>query len=167
MTNEIWLPIKGYKQSYKISNFGRVKSLTRKVKNSINSTRIVRERILKPFKAGEYQAVSLQSNHTYIHILVLETFIGLKPRGMEACHFPRNDKTDNRLCNLQWGTPKKNQEHRLIHGTDSCGEKQINSKLSEAQVREIRKDRRTMTVLSKIYGVSRSSISLIKSRKNW
>lgn len=57
-----------------------------------------------------------------IHRLVLEAFAGPAPHGHVARH--RNGKCqDNRLSNLRWGTPSRNQRDRLHHGTDVRGEK--------------------------------------------
>ena len=46
---EIWRNIEGYESRYKVSNFGRVKSLERKVKFG-HTYRIIEEKILKPLK---------------------------------------------------------------------------------------------------------------------
>ncbi|AXH49957.1 HNH endonuclease [Mycobacterium phage Glexan] len=50
-----------------------------------------------------------------VHRMVLETFVGPCPPGMEACH---NNGTpgDNRLSNLRWDTPKANQADKVKHG---------------------------------------------------
>jgi hypothetical protein len=48
-------------------------------------------------------------NHTRpIHRLVLELFVGPRPEGMEACHYPDADKNNNRLENLRWDTHGEN-----------------------------------------------------------
>ena len=44
---EIWKDIDGSENSYQISNYGRIKSMKRYVKNGFGK-RIVKERILKP-----------------------------------------------------------------------------------------------------------------------
>lgn len=50
-----------------------------------------------------------------VHVLVLETFAGLRPRDHVACH--RNgDHRDNRLANLYWGTAEDNARDRVQHG---------------------------------------------------
>lgn len=57
-----------------------------------------------------------------IHRLVLETFIGPRPRGKECRH--RNSiKSDNRLRNLCWGTPKQNTADRRKEGTLPVGKR--------------------------------------------
>ncbi len=51
-----------------------------------------------------------------VHRLVLETFVGLCPDGMEACH--RNgDPGDNKLSNLRWDTHENNMLDAVRHGT--------------------------------------------------
>jgi hypothetical protein len=50
----------------------------------------------------------------YIHHLVLETFVGPRPEGMEARHL-NGDYSDNRLRNLTWGTKSENMKDRIKH----------------------------------------------------
>ncbi len=107
-----------------------------------------------------------------VHTLVLETFVGPCPNGMQACHFPDRDKGNNALCNLRWGTPEENQYDRVLHGTDSRGEKNYNTRLTEDDVRHIRfmcskGIRGTQVRLAEKYGISKYAISLIHKRKNW
>lgn len=50
-----------------------------------------------------------------LHRLILETFVGPCPPGMQCCHY--NDiKTDNRLENLRWDTPEANMRDALRNG---------------------------------------------------
>jgi hypothetical protein len=48
-----------------------------------------------------------------VHRLVLMTFVGPCPPGMEACHFPNPERSDNRLSNLRWDTRSNNGRDRL------------------------------------------------------
>ncbi len=165
--SEIWLAIKNHEKTYAISNYGRVKSITRCVRNGQGTTRKIAERILKPWKFGKYLGVTIEGTKYYVHILVLNTFVGPRPPGMLARHFPNRETIDNRLQNLQWATPETNQNDRIIHGTDSRGEKQTNSKLTEKQVLKIRTDPRIYAEIGTQYGISIASVSLIKNKKNW
>jgi hypothetical protein len=104
LSNEQWKPIKDF-PDYEVSDLGRVKSY----KHSKEG------RILSPRSDGRggYKKVTLFKNgmkiQKKIHILVLEAFIGPKPTGWETSH--KNDKPDdNRLSNLEWVTPSKNQK---------------------------------------------------------
>jgi plasmid maintenance system antidote protein VapI len=57
---------------------------------------------------------------------------------MEACH-ENNNRSDNRLENLRWDTPKANQADRIRHGTANVGEQNPMSKLSSDDVAKIKK----------------------------
>ena len=52
--------------------------------------------------------------HEYVHRLVLETFVGPRPDGMEARHL-NGDCQDNRVENLIWGTPLENGADKIRH----------------------------------------------------
>lgn len=51
-----------------------------------------------------------------LHRVVLDAFIGPRPKGMEACH-ANGDPTDNRLVNLRWDTRSANAADSVRHGT--------------------------------------------------
>lgn len=110
--NEEWKPIKGYENLYEISNYGRVRSLDRFVNCKKNGKQLKRSKIIKPFKTknGYYQ-VGLWKNNTklnhYISIIVYSHFVGPIPEGMQVNHI-NEDKSDNRLSNLNLMTPKEN-----------------------------------------------------------
>jgi hypothetical protein len=59
-----------------------------------------------------------------VHQLVLEAFVGPRPRGMESCHNNGN-QTDNRLVNLRWDTKSENNLDRVRHGTHSESSKKL------------------------------------------
>jgi len=114
---ETWKPIPGYEGSYKVSSYGRVLSMGRK------DTRGRRrgERELKPrFARSGHSAVALYVNGTrrdaLIHHLVLESFVGPRPDGMEGCHW-NDDPSDNSLGNLRWDTRSANILDSVRNGT--------------------------------------------------
>lgn len=78
------------------------------------------------------------SRHFFVHDLVLTAFIGPRPPGMQARHFPDRDPANNVVCNLRWGTPKENSDDKVIHGTKVQGSKSPAAKLSEDDVAEMR-----------------------------
>ena len=105
---EIWKDIKGFEGKYQVSNFGRVKSIERL--DSIGRT--VKERFLKPsFSRGGYLCVGLcfsgKSKLYKVHRLVWEAFKGPIPDGLQINHIDE-DKTNNKLENLELVTPKEN-----------------------------------------------------------
>lgn len=105
----------------------------------------------------------------YVHQLVLETFIGPCPPGMQACH-NNGDRTDNRAANLRWDTPAANQADRIIHGTDCRGEKHYRAKVTEEEVREMRRlaqQGATPTELARRFGISDATIGSIVRWQTW
>ena len=95
---------------------GRIKSLKRKVR-SVNYYsgrefyRTISEHILKPGRYCKSGHVSVVLGHGEkgipVHQLIMKTFVGEKPEGMEVLHKNGNPK-DNRLENLRYGTRTEN-----------------------------------------------------------
>jgi hypothetical protein len=104
-----------------------------------------------------------------VHILVLEAFAGPRPPGLLSAH--RNGvRDDNRLDNLRWTTQADNCADKITCGTVQWGERNGNSKLTEAQVREIRRRRaagESLSVLAVDYGVLKAAIWSIANRRTW
>lgn len=106
----------------------------------------------------------------YAHVIVLETFVGPRPDGMEVRHFPDNNRANNTLSNLSWGSPKENGLDKISHGTSCRGENSGKSKLTEKDVlyaRELFKKGYTIKEVSNIIGVSKSCISEMKRGATW
>lgn len=102
--------------------------------------------------------------------IVLMAFVGPRPQGHHACHFPNRDPTDNRVINLRWGTPAQNYADALVHGTATRGSRHARAKLCEADIpviRELIRSGLSFNRISKMFGVSSAAISLINSGKNW
>lgn len=145
---------------------------------TIWSTKIYRGRhpkFLKPGNANKHghQQVTLCKNGKVftklIHRLVLETFVGPCPDGMECRHLNGNP-SDNRLNNLRWGTHKENMLDRNKHQTDNKGERSYLSKLTWEDVRQIRslhKQGISKQNIAKLYPVKRRKISWIVNNKTW
>ena len=111
-----------------------------------NAERANRGRPKKPVLKSQwlcrgYWAVDIQNKSirrkAFVHHLVLETFVGHRPKGSQCRHLDGNPLNPV-LSNLKWGTRKENQMDRIIHGTDNRGSKHGMSKLTETEVKEIR-----------------------------
>lgn len=104
-----------------------------------------------------------------VHVLVLETFTGTAPAGMQARHFPDRDPKNNAITNLRWGTAKQNAEDRERDGNTKRGSSNNRSKLKESDIPAIRAatGRGCVGALAAKYGVSRQVIWQIRSRKTW
>jgi hypothetical protein len=104
-----------------------------------------------------------------IHRLVLETFRGPCPEGLEACHNDGNPLNNN-LNNLRWDTHSSNMADRDKHGRTLIGVRNPSARLTEGSVREIRKLYREgmqQKDIAPIYGVSKQCVQTVCSRTNW
>lgn len=106
-----------------------------------NQQKSDKKRLLKSWNAFGYRAIYIFRNKKcykkFVHSLVLETFVGERPKGQQCRHL-NGKRDDNRLENLKWGTRQENQADRILHGTDHRGEKHKLSKLTDDKVRQIR-----------------------------
>ena len=88
----------------------------------------------------------------------------------ESCHSCGNGAAGSANPNhLRWGTHEDNEGDKVGHGTNNAGSRHGCSKLTEAQVIEIRA---TTGILSgiqaaELYRVSRGTISMIRIGKTW
>ena len=119
---EIWKDIKGYEGKYQVSNLGSVKSVER-----ISTTgQRLHEKIMKTCQdKGGYKFIGLwndgKKKNFKVHRLVIEAFNPVEGMNNLDCNHKDEDKTNNRLENLEWLTRKEN----LNHGTH-------NQKIAEA-----------------------------------
>ena len=100
-----------------------------------------------------------------VHHIVLETFVGPRPSGMEGCHFPDGDPSNNYVSNLRWDTPQGNWRDRKAHGHARAW-----SKISAADVIRIHEFGRTGMNLKDIaaaFGISDTQVSNILSGRSW
>lgn len=117
---EVWKDIDGYEGMYQISNFGRVKSIERAVKNRSNGTRLVKERIRSLAKDKDgYLMVTLSVSQHHVtlkvHRLVGDAFIP-NPNNLPEINHLKRVKTDNRYHQLEWSTALDNTRHSFNIG---------------------------------------------------
>ena|SRR3990167_6312909 len=145
---------------------------SRKVGGSSRKAGDLRE--LRPsLNTHGYRFVNLRKDgHSYprhIGRLVLETFCGLPPEGMETCH-GINGRLDDSLANLCWGTRSKNNgEDKHRDGTALFGEKNHNCKLTEMEVLQIRGlcGQKSCRQIAQKFEISPMLVSLIQRKKLW
>jgi len=87
---------------------------------------------------------------------------------MHAAHCD-GDRLNNHYSNLRWATAKDNCADKLLHGTVQRGENNARAKLTESEVREIRKSNSPNTVLARQYGrgLTKNGIQAIKAGRTW
>lgn len=164
---EIWKDIPEYEHTYQVSNLGRVRRLS-------GSYKCHKDRILKPgIKNTGYKIVSLWKNNKQrmhrVCKLVLETFIGPCPDGMECRHLDGNSGNDI-LTNLKYGTKQENINDKFLHGTTIKGSMVWNSKLKETDIPKIKDLIRlgfSDSEIGKIFNVNYATIYDIRKNKTW
>ena len=157
-------PIPGFPK-YKITKDGRIWSLYRGGR-WLSLTENMHGRLrVSLYKNGE-------QHHKEVHRLVLETFVGPCPDGMQSCHNNGN-KTDNLINNLRWDTSSNNHKDTVKHGTSPFGngESNIRSKLKERDVINIIHLYNTKLFsqqeVANMYKISQTMVSHILNRRRW
>lgn len=174
--SEEWKSIEGHEGLYEVSNFGRVKSLKRIVKNSgIHDSAIRKEKILKNSvtKRG-YLSVTLcyrtLRKTKLTHRLVALAFIP-NPENKPEVNHKDSDRTNSHFKNLEWCTSLENSEHCTNYGYGK--NRALNSSQSKVTpeiVKEIRKlysDGLTQKEISYRFKISRSTVGSIVTFKSW
>lgn len=165
--NEIWR-MHPVHNDYEVSNWGRVRRLTPQ-----KGTRVGKVLKATRTKFG-YESVALGRNLKFrtffIHVLVLETFVGPRPNGFECLH--DNDvKHDNVLSNLKWGTHAENYADRVASGGGNHGSRHGLAKLKEVDIVQIRSRYVPKVVTQKMlaaeFDVSRECISRVVRHTRW
>ena len=169
-SKEQWRPIPDFEGRYEVSDHGRVRSLPRFVRRGNNG--YMQPGVMLKLSVGKrgYPMASIgRAERRPVHLYVLRAFVGPRPPGMETCHADDN-KTNNRLSNLRWDTPKANRSDARRNGVLAIGSKNGHAKLSEDEVREIMR-RFTAgerpTALAVEYGIAIQTMSSIRHRWNW
>lgn len=106
-SNEIWKDVKDFQGVYQISSLGRLKSFKINPNGYITSQ--------KNSKGGYLSVVLISGKkikYTRIHRIVAKHFIDNPERKKQVNHI-NGIKSDNRVENLEWVTPKENVAHAI------------------------------------------------------
>ena len=153
---------------YEISNLGGVKSFTQKDPYILGGNIV----------GKGYYAVSLHKfvnkkkviRRKYIHRLVAEIFIP-NPLNKEEVNHKDGNKLNNYMTNLEWVTKSENMQHAvkmgLFHTHDCKGKNNGRSKLSEDEVRNIRKSTGVSEKIAKEYGITGQQVRNIRRGVSW
>ena len=131
------------------------------------------KRALSPYVAPDgYVSIKLATatnkrGNFRIHRLLAEAFIP-NPHKLDTINHIDHNKLNNDLSNLEWCSRSDNTHKAFVFGASNMkGENHSMVKLTEKQVLAIRASKSTQKILAAEYGVSPSTISMIKSRKRW
>lgn len=176
---EEWRDVLGFEGRYQISNFGRLKTLTRVVIEPRRS--YVRQgKIMNKYtnRDGYYRVKLYNGDASFknesVHRLVAETFIG-NPNNLPEINHIDGNPFNNHVSNLEFCTKEHNVKHAYSTGLKKrenyTGEGNACSKLKKEQVIAIREEYATGTTsytkLAKKYNTVIGNIDFIIKRKTW
>lgn len=155
-----------FEPAYEISSEGQVRNIkTKHVKS------------LRMDKYGYRRVTLYPSGKTYsIHRLVLMSFQPLDSYGKLQVNHKNGIKTDNRLENLEWTTPRGNTRHAINvlkydRAETRRGSLNPQSKLTESQVKYIKhsclREHYSGTEIGELYGVNPDTICSIWRGDSW
>jgi len=130
MDEEEWRPVVGLEDRYEVSDHGRVRSMDRVIPvKGKDGTRRYKGRLRSPgiMKSG-HRNITLGTLDgpvsRLIHHLVLEAFIGPRPKRFWGCH-KDDDPSNNHISNLRWDTPRSNILDTVRLGNNRCRQRGV------------------------------------------
>lgn len=115
-----------------------------------------------------YPAIRIKNETLIMSRYIYERFIKKIPQGLSILH-----SCDNPSCinpyHSRIGNDQDNADDKVSRNRQCKikGEKRWNSKLTQTQANEIRKDNRGCRIIGLDYGVGRSTVNAIKNNKRW
>lgn len=178
---EEWRAVPGYEGKFEASSQGRVRSVARWTgTRGQNQFRWVKSHIVGKNNGGRgYHRVNVAKygkgkQHEVVHRMVAKAFVP-NPDNLPCVNHIDGCKTNNHPENLEWCTHQENMKHAFDNELTPrkcllAGERSIAAKLTESQVRQIK--RRLLAgegnkAISRDYGVSPSTIAEIKAGRSW
>lgn len=182
---EQWKAVEGFSGKYEVSSLGNLRSVDRTVVQKSPTGNGVSVRYLKgcqlklkKTKQGYYEisfcAKKSKKVTKRVHQLVATAFIS-NPYNKPHINHINGIKTDNRVENLEWVTPKENVQHAIKNNLIGYlfGEDHQNTHLTKEDVEFIRNNYKyrskewNTTTLSKKFGISLQTVLNIVNKKVW
>lgn len=173
--DEVFVPVKGYENRFKISNYGRLISFNRVGRGRVLPQEVEMKCTID--KAG-YRSTTLRMFGrkrwcVRIHTLVAMHFVeNSKPGEYDTVNHMDGNKLNNYAGNLEWCTNGMNTAHAFRTGlVNFKGTNSVHAKLTETDVLEMRRKyatgNYTQSQLAKPFGMSRRHIGDILNRVCW
>lgn len=180
MSGEEWRPAVGF-PDYAVSSLGRVKRVVPDAYGRMCG-KVMRQ---KSTKAGYLQCGLTrfkERRSLLVNRLVCEAFHGCPPSTKHHAAHKDGDRANNRADNLRWATPSENELDKRAHGTVPAGDRHHarrmpermargsrvgTAKITEEIVILIRADTRKHAEIAAEYGLSRTHVCEIRTRKVW
>lgn len=176
----IWKNIRGWTGQYQVNRKGQVKSLSRPKRFVIHGQEMfimTKEIMLRPYLGSDgyyyYLFYNKSKNKPSLHQSrprLIGTYFIPNPKRKKEINHKNCIRTDDRIGNLEWVTKKENAHHSIKNSHYTIllpGERNPAAKLTDSEVKAIRKDNRVHRLIAMNYGVSRENISLIKRNARW
>ena len=165
---------------YLVSNYGRVKTRSRKIRfiHPVTKKEHFRESSERFLKVQTNDLTGYKFHQLYldkkmynkpIHQLVADAFLE-KVNGLEYINHIDGNKHNNCVENLEYCTNEYNHYHATVTGLKAKGEKIGTSKLNDNMVHAIKyflKKGLSHRELSIAFNISRPNINLIANNKSW
>ncbi|HEB29025.1 MAG TPA: HNH endonuclease [Porticoccus sp.] len=160
MKNESWKMISDC-PDYEVSTRGRVRRVTPwHGRNRVNRNVFLRLDVSQSYSQVTLSRLGNQRRYL-VHRLVALAFLGLA-NGRQTNHI-NGIKKDNRVENLEWVTCSENGLHAYRTGLSKMGEQHHNAKLSDWQIRVIRRlPKMNQKFIMAMFKTSRSTIDEIR-----
>ena len=173
---EEWRDVPGFGDNYSASTLGHIRAKSRVVikrnRHGGISRQIYQARDLHPSRTDKWGHASVHLGvdgrkfTVSVHHLVLITFSGPRPDGMEACH-NNGDASDNRPENLRWDTHFNNNQDRKNQGNYAVGEAHHMAKFPVDLIRGIRSGSVSRNEAIKVHGMSPSHWWRVMRGDSW
>lgn len=172
---EKWKNIDISGSNYQVSNLGRIKSSSRKIRyvhrNGKEYFRLAKEKILKKTmnKSG-YEYVSLREDNKIktliVHRLVAKCFVKNENNKPQVNHIDGN-KLNNKASNLEWVTEKENMEHASKNNLMRSKENHYKTFFKKEDILYIRNSKKTNKALGEEFKVDYRLIWQIRKFITW
>jgi len=167
---EEWRGVTDSVGTYGVSDQGEVRSKRYRNGQPASGWRLLKQTLDGDGRPKVCLRLGGKSTYLVAH-LVADAFLPPKGPTDQALRHLNDDPTDNRVANLAWGTRKDNSQDAIHNGTQVRGIMHGRAKLTEDNVREIRRMYATGNFSQKEiglrFGVHQRTVFMLVRRKTW